>query len=359
MNGQHHQNRSGETCEWAALAALGVLTPQERDAYAEHLEGGCPVCEADLFSFEEVVGRLGMASEPVSPSALLKSRLMARISEGAASSASRGPESTEPRRVGRFVISNSSTAEGPKRFGAKNTFGWGRRLAAAAVFLMVCSGVWMAVQIRTAPHELDHAAQETYIDSLYARVVAIIRVGLGDHLHCTVFRKFTKDPPTFEQMAKKMGPDWVGLVPLVEERAPEQYRVMLAHRCGYRGREFVHLALQSDAKLLSVIITPKRAGEDFSTENLACTVEGTRGAVGQIDVEAPIAVVIEKAGALPVHVYERFGDRISAGDLVVEAGFPSDVAKRRERVVIRGVLVVRDPRGRTRGHPHNHAECKR
>ena len=94
-----------------------------------------------------------------------------------------------------------------------------------------------------------------------------------DHLHCTVFRKFAKDPPTFEQMAKKMGPDWVGLVPLVEQRAPEQYRVMLAHRCGYRGREFVHLALKSDAKLLSVIITPKRAGEDFSRENLTSVLD--------------------------------------------------------------------------------------
>ena len=61
---------------------------------------------------------------------------------------------------------------------------------------------------------------------------------------------------------------------------------------------------------------------------LACTVEGTRGAVGQIYVEAPIAVVIEKAGSLAVHVYERLGDRISAGDLVVEAGFPSDVVER-------------------------------
>ena len=269
MNRQH-QNRSGETCEWAALAALDVLTGEERAAYAQHLEGGCAVCEADLRSFEEVVGRLGLTSSPARPSALLKSRLMARISEGTASSVSPSPW---PRRVSPFVISIRSTGKAPKRSAAKTTFAWGRRLAVAAVFFVVCSGLWMAVQTRTAPHELDHAAQETYIDSLYAQVAAIIRVGLGDHLHCTVFRKFAKNPPTFVQMAKEMGPDWVGLVPLVEERAPREYRIMLAHRCEYRGREFVHLALKSDAKLLSVVITPKRAGEDFSRENLTSVLD--------------------------------------------------------------------------------------
>lgn len=273
MNGQH-QNHSGETCEWAALAALDVLTPKEKEAYEKHLAGRCPVCEADLRSLVEVVGGIGLASAPVSPSALLKSRLMARISEGAASRASRGSGTiTGPRRVGPFVVSTSSTDEDPKRSEAKTTFVWGRWLTAAALFFVVCSGVWMAVQIRTAPYELDRAAQETYIDSLYAQVAAIIRVGLGDHLHCSVFRKFAKDPPTFEQMAKKMGPDWVGLVPLVEERAPEDYRVMLAHRCGYRGRKFVHLALKSDAKLLSVVITPKRAGEDLSREDLTSVLD--------------------------------------------------------------------------------------
>ena len=60
---------------------------------------------------------------------------------------------------------------------------------------------------------------------------------------------------------------------------------------------------------------------------LARTVEGTRGSVGQIDVEAPIAVVIQKARALAVHVYERLGDRISARDLVVEAGFMGNVVE--------------------------------
>ncbi len=271
MNGQR-QHRSDKSCEWAALAALDALTPEESAAYQEHLKGGCPVCEAAVRSFEEVAGQLGAASPPVRPSALLKGRLMTRISEGTASNAPRdwgptnGPTTGQPR-FSRFVISSLGTEESQTRPGAKST-SWGRWLSAAAVFFVVCAGLWMAVQTRPAPYDLDRAAQETYIDSLYAQVAAAIRVGLGDHVHCSFFRKFAKDPPTFDQMAKKMGPDWVGLVPLVEERVPDEYRVMLAHRCGYRGRKFVHLALQSDEELLSVVITEKRAGDAFSRENL-------------------------------------------------------------------------------------------
>ena len=272
MNGQH-QHRSDKTCEWAALAALDALTPEESAAYQEHLKGGCAVCEAAVRSFEGVVGQLGAASPPVRPSALLKSRLMTRISEGAASDAPPGPgPMTGPPRLSRFVISSSDTEESQTRPGAQPT-PWGRWLSAAAVFFVVCAGMWMAVQTRTAPYDLDRADQETYIDSLYAQVAAAIRVGLGDHVHCSFFRKFAKDPPTVEQIAKKMGPDWAGLVPLVEKRVPDEYRVLLAHRCGYRGRKFVHLALKSDTKLFSVVITQKRAGEAFSPENLISVLD--------------------------------------------------------------------------------------
>ena len=185
MNGQR-QHRSDKSCEWAALAALDALTPEESAAYQEHLKGGCPVCEAAVRSFEEVAGQLGAASPPVRPSALLKGRLMTRISEGAASNAPRdwgptnGPTTGQPR-FSRFVISSLGTEESQTRPGAKST-SWGRWLSAAAVFFVVCAGLWMAVQTRPAPYDLDRAAQETYIDSLYAQVAAAIRVGLGDHV---------------------------------------------------------------------------------------------------------------------------------------------------------------------------------
>ena len=42
----------------------------------------------------------------------------------------------------------------------------------------------------------------------------------------------------------------------------------MAHQCRYHGRQFVHLAVRNDSKLLSVVISLKRDGEGFTKENL-------------------------------------------------------------------------------------------
>src|SRR5258708_1599618 len=43
---------------------------------------------------------------------------------------------------------------------------------------------------------LSLGPQATYIASVSANVPEIMKVGLGDHIHCSVFRKYPKDPPT-------------------------------------------------------------------------------------------------------------------------------------------------------------------
>lgn len=89
----------------------------------------------------------------------------------------------------------------------------------------------------------------------------MLKVGLGDHIHCSVFRKYPKNPPSFEEMAEKLGPAYQDLAPLVKARVPEEYRIILAHQCGYQGRRFVHLTLSNGSNLLSLVITRKQAGE--------------------------------------------------------------------------------------------------
>ena len=74
-----HGKSTAETCEWAALRALGVLTADERAAYERHLAEGCPVCDSDLRSFEEVAGQLGLAAAPVQPPPSLRERLLDSI----------------------------------------------------------------------------------------------------------------------------------------------------------------------------------------------------------------------------------------------------------------------------------------
>jgi len=99
-------------------------------------------------------------------------------------------------------------------------------------------------------------------------MATLMRVGLGDHIHCTVFRKFPKNPPTMAQFIANMGPKYSGIIPIVRERVPAEFQLLLAHQCRYQGRQFVHLALKSDSRLLSVVITRKAAGETFTAEQL-------------------------------------------------------------------------------------------
>lgn len=276
-----HDQRREEQCEWAALHALDGLSPAEEVAYQAHLAEGCPVCGSELRSFEEVAGQLGLAGDLVNPPPLLRRRLLARISRRAAA-AQPGEETAaaqgEPGRQSR----NRVLVFGDREKGATPEASTGRRAGdsrgvtsartrwavAAAVLLALGLGSWAGLHLRTGSPQLDFAAQEAYIDSLYAQVNAIIRVGLGDHVHCTVFRDRGEAPPSFEQMAEEMGPAYVGLVPLIQERVPREFRIVQAHQCDYRERKFVHVALESDQKLVSLVITRKSPAESFSDENL-------------------------------------------------------------------------------------------
>src|SRR5262249_21366706 len=100
-------------------------------------------------------------------------------------------------------------------------------------------------------------------------IPGLLRVGLRDHVHCTVFRKFPKNPPSFAEMAQKLGPEYEGLLPLVQGKLPGDFRIIMAHQCAYKGRKFVHMALRNDSKLLSLVIAFKQDGETFTKESLA------------------------------------------------------------------------------------------
>jgi len=111
-------------------------------------------------------------------------------------------------------------------------------------------------------------SQESYISSVSTRVATLMRVGLGDHIHCSVFRKYPKNPPTAEEFLQKMKPQFAGLIPIVRSQVPGNYRMTLAHECRYHGRRFVHLSFMDDANMLSLVMTRKSDGESFKTEEM-------------------------------------------------------------------------------------------
>jgi hypothetical protein len=96
----------------------------------------------------------------------------------------------------------------------------------------------------------------------------VFNVGMGDHIHCAIHRDFSSGPRSFERMAHDMGPDYIGLVSLVKDHAPQDYTVMVGHRCDFKGRNFIHLILTNQKTILSIILT-KKNGEAFDKSALA------------------------------------------------------------------------------------------
>jgi anti-sigma factor RsiW len=141
--------------------------------------------------------------------------------------------------------------------------GWTRWAVAVAASLVVCSGIWWNYTREHMPALSDRPAQAAYIQKVSANLAAILRVGLRDHIHCSVFRKYPKNPPPVEQMEEKLGPSYRGLLPLVRAAVPDGYRVIMAHQCGYAGRKYIHLTLEKNGNLLSLVIARKNDGESL------------------------------------------------------------------------------------------------
>ncbi len=139
---------------------------------------------------------------------------------------------------------------------------WTRWALASAAGVAICIAALLSYTRRPQLPELaDRAGQERYIQRVSATVVAVFKSGLGDHIHCAVFRKYPQNPPTLQEMEAKLGPDYRGLLALAVPAVPAGYRVVMAHQCSYGGRRFVHLAMRKGTDLISVVVTLKNAGE--------------------------------------------------------------------------------------------------
>ena len=136
------------------------------------------------------------------------------------------------------------------------------RFFAATALALVCFGV-------TGYLGFKDSAQESYIANASSPVASIMRVGLGDHIHCSVFRKYPKDAPSAEQVIAAMTPEFRGLIPLVKEHVPSDCELMTAHQCRYHLRPFTHLAFRKGSSLMSLVIATKRDGESFETATIA------------------------------------------------------------------------------------------
>jgi hypothetical protein len=143
---------------------------------------------------------------------------------------------------------------------------WALRLAPVSIAAAICVGIFTAYQLGHL--RITAGQQESYISTVSLKVASIMRVGLGDHLHCSIFLNHPKKAWKAEEMVAKLGTQFAGLIPIVRKHVPQQYEMMYAHRCHYHNREFTHLSLKDGSNLLSVVITRKSPGESFETEGL-------------------------------------------------------------------------------------------
>jgi hypothetical protein len=150
--------------------------------------------------------------------------------------------------------------ESPAWFGA----GWTQYAMACAGMVLIAAAIWVGPTDTPLPGMTDRAAQNVYIQKISAPLGPVFRCGLGDHIHCSIFRKYPENPPTVEQMEEKLGADYKGLLPLVAPAVPEGYRVVMAHQCSYAGRHFVHLTMRKGSDAISLVITRKNDGETMN-----------------------------------------------------------------------------------------------
>jgi anti-sigma factor (TIGR02949 family) len=206
-------------------------TPKANQEVLRHLEI-CPACAAELEARTRLRTRLKTAVERQYVPGDLQARVRERIQN--------------------------------RESGSWWRVGWNRRALAMAASLAVCFGVWLNYSRPHMPALSDRPGQDAYIQRVSASLTPILKVGLRDHIHCSVFRKYPRNPPTAAEMLNELGPPYKGLLALVKAAVSDQYRVVMAHQCGYAGRKYVHLTLQNRDELMSLVITRKNTGESMS-----------------------------------------------------------------------------------------------
>jgi len=129
------------------------------------------------------------------------------------------------------------------------------RMYAAAAVLLIAVGSYWAV-----PWAENRMAESAYFRALPDTVSRIMRVGLSDHVHCAVFRKWPKQAAP-EELPAPYRP--------VMSHIPAGYRVVAGHECKAQGRLFIHLVMRSpDEKTVSLVMARKQPGETFATSSL-------------------------------------------------------------------------------------------
>jgi hypothetical protein len=170
-------------------------------------------------------------------------------------------------------------------------------------FRLAPIGAAAAIFAGLAAYQLGHLrwtpqSQESYISTLTGRIASVMAIGLGDHIHCSIFRKYREDAPKVEAVVAKLGAEYKPLVPIVQRHVPRNYELVLAHECRYQGRRFTHLSLKNGSHMMSMVIAGKREGETFDASGLLPAFAEAGLAVYQTEIQRFAITAFESRDSL-------------------------------------------------------------
>ena len=92
----------------------------------------------------------------------------------------------------------------------------------------------------------------------------MLRIGMNDHLQCAVtYYKGAIPEYGMEKMKKSLGPDFAALIPVAQQKISEG-KLVVAHKCIFGGRRYVHMILRGEETMISLAITQKKDGESLT-----------------------------------------------------------------------------------------------
>jgi anti-sigma factor RsiW len=211
----------------------GQMDPAESAEMARHLSA-CPECEALRLNRVSLRDRVRKAARDVEIPFGMGDRIHFAI-------AKQGRSGSQPTRI---------------------------LLALAAALVLSAGGYYYYPElVPRAPLPVASNASgdnETYISQVTALVPPVMRIGLAQHVHCAVQRQYPATPPSLLEIAHSAGAN-PGLINAVESHLPDQCRVVMAHQCSYKGRNYIHVIARGGGHLLSLLIT-KRGDENLGAD---------------------------------------------------------------------------------------------
>jgi anti-sigma factor (TIGR02949 family) len=163
-------------------------------------------------------------------------------------------------------------------------------MAAAAVLALAIGGF----AVLDWPSAGRLRSEDGLFHTVSARVQDLLRVGLVDHVHCTILLQRWKRALSFDEMkagtgATALGPEFIDLVPAVQAKLGADYKVVQGHRCTANHRHYVHLIVTGNqGAILSLVIT-KKENESFSETDAVAVMNASgipvyRGRQGTLEV---------------------------------------------------------------------------